>query len=100
MLCEASRIRVLVLRGREINLLLVQERSRRLLVRKSSRAPIIRARDKLGLPDGRTYVMFPLPAARTYEEGLPSEARIPRFWDSAIPISGRTGEDTFCSSTP
>ena len=47
---EASRIRVLVLRGREINLLLVRERSRRLLVRKGSKAPVIRARDKLGLP--------------------------------------------------
>ena len=41
---------VLVLRGREINLLLVQERSRRLLVRKGYRALITRARDELGLP--------------------------------------------------
>ena len=53
MLCEASRIWVLVLRGREINLLLVRERSRRLRVRKGSRAPVIRARDELGLPDGQ-----------------------------------------------
>ena len=34
-------------------LLLVRERSRRLLVRKGSRAPVIRARDELGLPDGQ-----------------------------------------------
>ena len=55
---EASRIWVLVLRGREINLLLVQERSRRLLAHKGSRAPVIRAREELGLPDGqdRCYV--------------------------------------------
>ena len=46
------RIWVLVLRGRDINLLLVWERSRRLLVSKGSRAPVIQARDKLGLPDG------------------------------------------------
>ena len=41
---------VLVLRKREINLLLVRERSRRLLVRKGYIAPVIRARDELGLP--------------------------------------------------
>ena len=52
MLCEASRIWVLVLRGREINLLPVRELSRRLLVRKGSRVPVILARDELGLPDG------------------------------------------------
>ena len=39
-----------VLGGREINLLLVRERSRRLLVRKGYRAPVIQARDELGLP--------------------------------------------------
>ena len=48
----------MVLKGREINLLLVRKRSRRLLVRKGSRAPVIQARDELGLPDGqdRCYV--------------------------------------------
>ena len=58
MLCVASRIWVLVLRGREINLLLVRERSRRLRVRKGSRASIFLARDELGLPDeqDRCYV--------------------------------------------
>ena len=51
-------MQVLVSRGRRDNLLLVQERSRRLLVLMGSRAPVIRARDELGLPDGhdRCYV--------------------------------------------
>ena len=38
--------------------------------------------------------MFPLPAARTYEEGLPLETGIPGFWNSSVPVNGRTGEDT------
>ena len=50
---EASKIWVLVLKGREINLLLVRERSRRLLVRKGSKALVIRAREELGLPNGQ-----------------------------------------------
>ena len=49
MTCEASRIWVLVLREREINLLLVREKNRRLLVSKGYKAPVIRARDELGL---------------------------------------------------
>ena len=58
MLYEASKIWVLVLRGREINFLLVRERSRRLRVHKGSRALVIWARDELGLPNGqgRCYV--------------------------------------------
>ena len=40
-----------------------------------------------------------LPAARTFEEGLPPEIGIPGFWDSTVPISGRTREDTVHSST-
>ena len=43
--------------------------------------------------------MLSLPAAWTYEEGLPLETWIPGFWDCAVPISGRTGEDTVHSST-
>ena len=50
---EASKIWVLVVRGREVNFLLVLERSRRLWVRKGSKAPVIRAREKLGLLDGQ-----------------------------------------------
>ena len=44
--------------------------------------------------------MFPLLTARTYEEGLPSKARIPGFRDSAIPFSYGTGADAICFSTP
>ena len=43
--------------------------------------------------------VLPLPAARTYEEGLPPKTGIPGFWDSTVPVSGRTGEDTVHSST-
>ena len=43
--------------------------------------------------------MLPLPAARTYEEGLPLETGIPGFRDSTIPISGRIEEDKVYSST-
>ena len=43
--------------------------------------------------------MLPLPAARTHEEGLPPEIGIPAFWDSTVPVSGRTEEDTIHSST-
>ena len=44
--------------------------------------------------------MFPLPAARTYEEGMPSEVGIPRFGDDAVPVSYGIGVDTVCFSTP
>ena len=43
--------------------------------------------------------MLPLLAAWTHEEGLPLETGIPGFWDSIVPVSGRTGEDTVRSST-
>ena len=43
--------------------------------------------------------MLPLPAARTYEEGLPLETGILGFQDSAVIVSGRTEEDTVHSST-
>ena len=50
MLCEASRIWVLVLRGRKIHLLPTRERSRRLLFRKDiqDRAEAIRTKAKMG----------------------------------------------------
>ena len=47
-----------------------------------------------------TDVMFPLPAVRTYEEGLPSEVGIPRFGDGAVPVNCGTGANTVCFSTP
>ena len=42
--------------------------------------------------------MLPLLAAWTHEEGLPLETGIPRFWDSIIPVSSKTIEDTVRSS--
>ena len=46
----ALETRVLVARGRRVSLLLVQERSRGLLVHEGSRVTAIRARDRSGLP--------------------------------------------------
>ena len=43
--------------------------------------------------------MLPLLAAWTHEEGLPPETGIPGFWDSTVPVSSRTREDTVRSST-
>ena len=43
--------------------------------------------------------MLPLPAAWTHEEGFPPKTGIPRFWDSIVPVSSKTGEDTVRSST-
>ena len=43
--------------------------------------------------------MLPLSTAWTYEEGLPLETGIPGFWDSTVPVSSRTREDTVRSST-
>ena len=42
--------------------------------------------------------MLPLSAAWTHEEGLPPETGILGFWDSTVPVNGRTGEDTVRSS--
>ena len=42
--------------------------------------------------------MLPLSAAWTHEEGLPPKTGIPGFWDSIVPVSSRTGEDTVRSS--
>ena len=43
--------------------------------------------------------VLPLSAAWTHEEGLPLKTGIPGFWDSTVPVSSRTGEDTVRSST-
>ena len=48
---------------------------------------------------GGTDCVLPLSAAWTHEMGLPPEAGVPGFWDSTVPVSGRTGEDTVHSST-
>ena len=51
-----------------------------------------------GCQSGWADGVLPLPAARTYEEGLPSETGIPGFRDSTVPDSWGTGTDTVCSS--
>ena len=88
-------MQVLVARGRRVGLLLVRERSRGILVHVGSKAGTDQG-CQLGWADG----VLPLPAARTYEEGLPSETRIPGFRDSAVLVSGGTGEDIVYSSIP
>ena len=43
--------------------------------------------------------MLPLSSDWTNEKGLPLEIRIPRFWDSTVPVGNRTGEDIVRSCT-
>ena len=43
--------------------------------------------------------MLPLSAAWTHETRLPPETGIPEFWDSTVPVSSKTGEDTVRFST-
>ena len=47
---------------------------------------------------GGTDGVLPLSATWTHKTGLPPETGIPGFWDSTIPVSSRTGEDTVRSS--
>ena len=92
-------MRVLVARGRRVSLLLVRERSRRLLVHEGSRAAAIRARGRSGLLVRLAAGVLPFPAAQTYEEGFPPKTGIPGFRDTAVPVSCGTGEDKVYSST-
>ena len=39
--------------------------------------------------------MLPLLVAWTHETGLPPKTGIPGFWDITVPVSSRTGEDTY-----
>ena len=68
-------MRVLVARGRRVSLLLVRGRSPGFLVHEGSRATTIRVRDRSELP----VRVLPLPAAWTYETGLPLEIGILGF---------------------
>ena len=43
--------------------------------------------------------MLFLPTAWAYEMGLLPETGIPGFWNSIVPVSGRTGQDIVYSST-
>ena len=92
-------MQVLVARGRRASLLLVRERSRGLLVHEGPESrpsgPGIDESCRSGWADD----VLLLPAAWTHEEGLPSETGILGFRDSAVSVSGRTGEDTVHSST-
>ena len=87
-------MRVLVARGR-ISLLLVRGRGRRLLFHTS-----FRTRARIGHLVSRADDMLLLPTAWACETGLPPEIGIPGYWDSAVPVSCRTGEYTVHSSTP
>ena len=53
-----------------------------------------------GCQSGWADGMLPLPAARTYEEGLPLETGIPMFGIGAVPVSRGTGATTVCFSIP
>ena len=78
----ASEIRVLVARGRRINLLLVREISRRLLLPEDFKdgAMAVRAKARPGFQSVRTNDMFPFPLSRTCEAGLPSKRpKRPRY---------------------
>ena len=53
-----------------------------------------------GCQSGWAYDMLPLPAARTYEEGLLPETGIPMFGIGAVPVSCGTGAATVGFSIP
>ena len=53
-----------------------------------------------GYQSGWVDGMLPLPAARTYEEGLPPETGIPMFGIGAVPVSCGTGATIICFSIP
>ena len=89
---------MLVARGRRVSLLLVRERSRGLLDHESSRATAIRARDGSGFPVRLGRWCATIASILDTLRGMPSETGIPRFWDSVVPIGGKTGEDTVYSS--
>ena len=78
---------------KEINLLLVWERGRRLMLLEclGMGPQLLGLRPDQGFYPVRTADMFSLPSARTCEAGLTSEERIPGFWDSA---------DIVCSFSP
>ena len=96
----ALGMRVLVARGRRVSLLLVRERSRRLLVHLGSKGRPSGPGTDHSCQSSWAYGVLPLPATWAYEEGLPLETRISGFRDSAVPVNCGTGADTVYSSTP
>ena len=53
-----------------------------------------------GFYPARTNDMLFQPSTWTNEVGLPLKARIPRFWDSTVPVISGTSMDTVCSFSP
>ena len=53
-----------------------------------------------GCQSGWVDVMLPLPAGRTYEEGLPPKTGIPMFGIGVISVSCGIGAVTVCFSIP
>ena len=53
-----------------------------------------------GFYPAKTNDMLFLPSPWTYEAGFPSEARIPGFWDSTVPVISGTDVDTVYSFSP
>ena len=101
-------MRVLVVRGRTVNLPPVRGRGKEPLVREDLRVrpsePGTDESCRLGRTDescqsAGTDGVLPLSAAWTHETGLPPDTGIPGFWDITVPVSSRTGEDTVHSST-
>ena len=90
---------MLATRGRIVSLLPIQERGRELLVRRVPKSRPSGPGTDESCRSGGTDGVLPLSAAWTHEEGLPPKTGIPRFWDSTVPVSSRTGEDTVRSST-
>ena len=109
---ETSKMLVLRIRERRVNLLLLaQGRSRGLLLHSDfrDRAVAIRAKAKVIIPKWETLWgsrpdkagdMFPLPSTWTLEAGLSLEAGIPELWDTSISVISGTYTDTVFSSLP
>ena len=89
---EASKIWVLVLRGRKIHLYPTQKKSRRLLFRTDlkDRAKVIRTKARMGHLVRRVDDMLFLPTAWTLSTGLPTKAGIPSLWGTLVSIISET----------
>ena len=92
-------MRVLVARGRRDSLLLVRERSRGLLVQVCSKAVTIWVRDGLEFLVRLGRWCATMASSSDISGGIAPETGIPGFWDSVVPVNGRTREDTVYSST-
>ena len=73
MMHRASEMLVLVIRGRMVSLILVRERSIRLLFHEDFRDRAVTIKAKAS----RTDDMLPLPSAWAHEMGLPIEEKVP-----------------------